>query len=318
MDEILVSNFMLFHDVVSEDQYDLVVGDEAWDVDHFLHENPELKRTAFAWLTDFVGWLPFEDGGADEAALTRDHNEEMIEHVARTPRVRDRSVFIGDPDDVVPLGLGDGLPSIRDWTARHFEFGGYLTGSETVAASDVDGVRASLGYRPGERVVIVTVGGSGVGEHLLRRCVAAFPALRARVPGLRMVVVTGPRIAPAALGPSDGVEGLEVHGYVHDLWRHLAVCDAAVVQGGLTTTMELVAARRPFVYVPLRHHFEQQFHVAHRLDRHRAGRRLNFTDTADPELLADAVVRELDRAVDYLPVPAGAADRIAARLAELV
>jgi UDP:flavonoid glycosyltransferase YjiC (YdhE family) len=105
---------------------------------------------------------------------------------------------------------------------------------------------------------------------------------------------------------------------VHDLWRHLAVCDAAVVQGGLTTTMELVAARRPFVYVPLRHHFEQQFHVAHRLDRHRAGRRLNFTDTADPELLADAVVRELDRAVDYLPVPAGAADRIAARLAELV
>ena len=38
--------------------YDLVVGDEAWDVDHFLHENPELKRFAYAWLTDFVGYLP--------------------------------------------------------------------------------------------------------------------------------------------------------------------------------------------------------------------------------------------------------------------
>ena len=54
-------------------------------------------------------------------------------------------------------------------------------------------------------------------------------------------------------------------GYVHDLHRVLASCDLAVVQGGLTTTMELVAARRPFVYVPLRNHFEQNGHVAHRL-----------------------------------------------------
>ena len=55
MDEILVSNFMVFNDVVDETYYDLVIGDEAWDVDYFLHENPELKRFAFAWLTDFVG-----------------------------------------------------------------------------------------------------------------------------------------------------------------------------------------------------------------------------------------------------------------------
>ena len=58
MDEILVANFMVFHDAVAGGDYDLVIGDEAWDVDHFLHENPELKRTAFAWMTDFVGWLP--------------------------------------------------------------------------------------------------------------------------------------------------------------------------------------------------------------------------------------------------------------------
>ncbi|HEY4633690.1 MAG TPA: hypothetical protein VIH00_07205, partial [Candidatus Limnocylindrales bacterium] len=48
MDEILVANFMVFHDVVATGEYDLVIGDEAWDVDYFLHENPELKRTAFA------------------------------------------------------------------------------------------------------------------------------------------------------------------------------------------------------------------------------------------------------------------------------
>jgi hypothetical protein len=30
MDEILVANFMVFHDVVADDRYDLVIGDEAW------------------------------------------------------------------------------------------------------------------------------------------------------------------------------------------------------------------------------------------------------------------------------------------------
>src|SRR5690606_8715515 len=54
MDEILVANFMQFHEAVEDGRYDLVIADEAWDVDHFWHEHPELKRAALAWLTDFV------------------------------------------------------------------------------------------------------------------------------------------------------------------------------------------------------------------------------------------------------------------------
>jgi NAD(P)-dependent dehydrogenase (short-subunit alcohol dehydrogenase family) len=78
--------------------------------------------------------------------------------------------------------------------------------------------------------------------------IAAFPEAKERVPELRMIVVTGPRIDPASLPAHDG---LEVRPYVRELYRHLAVCDLAVVQGGLTTTMELTAARRPFIYFPL-------------------------------------------------------------------
>ena len=102
MDEILLSNFMVFHDLVRDEQYDLWIGDEAWELDYYLHENPEQKRTPYAWLTDFVGWLPMPDGGDHEAFLTGDYNEEMIEHIARFPRVRDQAVFVGNPDDIVP------------------------------------------------------------------------------------------------------------------------------------------------------------------------------------------------------------------------
>ena len=32
---------MVFHDVAREENYDLWIGDEAWELDYYLHENPE-------------------------------------------------------------------------------------------------------------------------------------------------------------------------------------------------------------------------------------------------------------------------------------
>ena len=315
MDEILVANFMVFHDVVAEDRYDLVIGDEAWDVDHFLHENPELKSTAYAWLTDFVGWLPMPSGGEREAALTADYNAEMLEQRARLRALRDRSVFVGDPEDVVPHDFGPGLPSIRGWTEQNFDFAGYVTGFDPAELADRAALRRRLGYRPDERVCLVSVGGSGVGLPLLRRLADAVPLARRLAPDLRFVVVTGPRIDPASLPRR---RGLTARGYLPDLHEHLAACDVALVQGGLTTCMELTANRRPFVYVPLRNHFEQNFHVRHRLERHRAGLRLDYADAADPDRLAAAIVGQLDREVDYLPVPPDGAARAAGLLADLL
>ena len=60
MDEIMINNFMTFVDLMEAEHYDLVIGDEAWDVDYYYHENPELKRQPFVFLTDFVGCLPME------------------------------------------------------------------------------------------------------------------------------------------------------------------------------------------------------------------------------------------------------------------
>jgi pimeloyl-ACP methyl ester carboxylesterase/predicted glycosyltransferase len=314
MDEILLSNFMVFHDLVRAEDYDLWIGDEAWELDYYLHENPEQKRAAYAWLTDFVGWMPMADGGDREAYLTADYNAEMIEHIARYPRLRDRAIFVGSPDDIVPDAFGPDLPLIRDWTEKHYDFSGYVTGFDPVDLGDRERLRAELGYRPDEQVCIVTVGGSGVGGDLLRRVIAAFPEAQQRVPGLRMVVVAGPRLDPASLPPHDG---LEVRAYVHELYRHLAACDLAVVQGGLTTSMELTANQRPFLYFPLRHHFEQNFHVRHRLERYGGGRRMDFA-AAEPGVIAAAIAEEIGREVAYRPVETDGAARAAKLIAELL
>jgi UDP:flavonoid glycosyltransferase YjiC (YdhE family) len=104
---------------------------------------------------------------------------------------------------------------------------------------------------------------------------------------------------------------------VDGLYRHLAVCDLAVLQGGLTTTMELTAAQRPFLYFPLRNHFEQNFHVRHRLDQYGAGRYMDYHVT-DPDQLAEAIAAEVRREVSYREVETDGAARAARMIAELL
>jgi predicted glycosyltransferase len=266
------------------------------------------------WLTDFVGYLPMDRRDAHEGALTADYNADMVDHVAAHPGVRDRALFVGNPADIVADRLGPELPLIREWTEQNFDFTGYVTGFQPVEEAGRAALRAELGYGEDERVCIVTVGGSGVGADLLRRVIAAFPQAAQQVPGLRMIVVAGPRIDPSSL-PAH--EGLEVVSYVHNLYRHLAACDLAVVQGGLTTAMELTAQKRPFLYFPLRHHFEQNFHVRHRLERYGAGRPMDF-DASPPEAIASAIASEIGREVQYRDVEADGAARAARMISDLL
>ena len=124
-----------------------------------------------------------------EAALTADYNAEMIEQRARYRRLRDRSVFVGDPDDVVDESFGPGLPGIREWTAQNFDFAGYVSGFDPPDEEESARLRADLGYREDDLVCLVTVGGSGVGLSLLRRVLDAVPLARRLVPGLQFLVV---------------------------------------------------------------------------------------------------------------------------------
>ena len=301
MDEILVANFMVFADVVRETRYDLWIGDEAWEVDHFLHENPELKRAPYAFLTDFVGWLPMDNA---EAPLVASHNAEMIEQVERHPWVRDAALFLGDPEDVIDRAFGPGLPQMPGWVADRFSFPGYVLPRDLAAAP-------APGDGPPQ--VVAAVGGTGSGAALLRRVVDAFALLRRDAPDAQLLVACGPRIDPTGL---DG-DGVTVARHVDDLPARLAGCDLAIAQGGLATTMELVAAQRPFIHVPLRDHCEQQLHVAHRLRRLGAPPPTAYEHT-QPEALASLMLERLGSDTHYAPIDRDGASRAAAEIASLL
>ena len=167
-------------------------------------------------------------------------------------------------------------------------------------------MRADLGYGP-EPLVVCSAGGTAVGRGLLELCGRAYPLLQQKLPGLHLVLACGPRITPESLHVPTGID---VRGFVPDLYKHLAASDLAVVQGGGTTTLELTALQRPFIYFPLEGHCEQQVTVAGRLARHRAGIKMAFPATTAAGL-ADAVARHLGAPVSYPPIPVGGADRVA-------
>jgi pimeloyl-ACP methyl ester carboxylesterase/predicted glycosyltransferase len=313
MDEVMSRNFLVFTDLLEAEHYDIVIGDEAWEVDYHYHENPELKRQPFVFLTDFVGCLPMSDDPR-EHYLCADRNADDIEHVARYPWIRDRAIFVGNPDDVPDLPFGPGLPNIRDWTRRNFAFSGYALPFDPAALADVEALRARHGYRMDEKLVVAAVGGTAVGRPLLTRIAESFEHMKRREPSLRMVLVAGPRLPTDAFAERPG---LEVRPYVHHLFEHLACADLALVQGGLSTTMELVATRRPFLSFPLERHFEQCIHVDHRLRNYCAECSVRLREVSPAEL-AERALATMAAPVAYRPVETDGAVRAAARILEVM
>jgi predicted glycosyltransferase len=288
--------------------YDLVVGDETYELTIAFALNRRLKKLPWVIIYDFFGL----------DAMTRNPLERGAIHALNRiwcggsrgkPPPFDLTLFVGEPDDVADSALGWRLPNRRAYAERHFQFTGYVLGFDPAAYADTRSLRRTLGYTENP-LVICAVGGTAVGADLLRKCVAAYPRIRARVANARMMVVCGPRIDPATIPAPDGVE---VRGYVPRLYEHFAVCDVAVVQGGGTSTLELAALRRPFLYFPLEGHAEQNLAVAQRLARQGAGSRGLYSQST-PDTLADAIVSELGRKPTWGPIRTDGA----ARAAELI
>ena len=185
------------------------------------------------WLIDFVGWPPMPDGGEREAFVAADYNAEMIEHIARFPRVRDQAIFVGNPADIVPDTFGLHLPLIGDWTREHYTFAGYVTGFDPPDLADrIDVLRQELGYRDDEQVCIVTVGG------LRRRRAFATAVIEAFLEAKRRSRRCGwwsSRARDRPGHPFPSTRAFEVRAYVHQLYRHLAARDSSRSCRGLTT-----------------------------------------------------------------------------------
>ena len=262
-------NVDIFRRVTETHPFDLIIGDETYELAMALRTRVVRTPAPFVMIYDFIGVDP----------VTRNPLEHLAAYVInrrwaygyrRAPDVPITVCFVGEQADVPDRPFGPGLPNRPRWAEEQCRFLGYVLRFDPADYADRRAVRARLGYGD-EPLVVCAVGGTGFGQELLDLCLRSYPLARERVPNLRMLLVGGPRLEPSGL---DRVEGVEVRGYVPDLHEHFAASDLVITQGGGTSTLELTALRRPFLYFPIEGHFEQQLHVARRLERHGAGVRM--------------------------------------------
>lgn len=292
--------------------YDLVIGDETYEIILAYKKDPRRKKAPFVMIYDFVGFDALT-GNPLERLGVYFWNRKWSEGMNQAPAFVDLGLFIGEEEDVPDRAFGLFLPNRRAWARAQCEFVGYVLPFEPEQYSDRATLRRRLGYDEGP-VILCSIGGTAIGKGLLELCGRAFPLVASRLPGLKMVLVCGPRLDPEALEVPDGVE---VRGYVPALYEHLAASDLAVVQGGGTITLELTALRRPFLYFPIEGHSEQEIHVAGRLARHGAGKRMAYSSIS-AEILADAIIENVGLEAQYPSIPVEGAKVAAARIGNLL
>jgi predicted glycosyltransferase len=305
-------NIDVFRKVVTSKQYDIVIGDETYEISLALRKHRELKRFRFVMIYDFVGLEPMTRNPLEHLGVYYWNRVWTHDYRLKQHPPYDLGLFVGKETDVPDKSLGFRLPNRREVARTMYKFIGYVFPFDPSDYSDIKELRNKLGYdaRP---LIIASIGGTAIGRELLDLCGQAWSLAINKVPGLRLVLVTGPRL------PADSLhvpEGAEVQTFIPRLYEHFAACDLAIVQGGATSTLELTALRRPYIYFPIEGHSEQAG-VARMLAQHGAGVRMELSKTT-PDMLADKIIANLGKEVDYPEIPYDGARKAAELIAQLV
>lgn len=290
-------NAKVYDEVLGKYGFDLLVGDEPYDIMIAMVKNPGLKKCPFVVIYDFLGldattWNPVD------YVVAYMVNRLWVKFLRSEPPLANRSIFIGEMEDVPDRTFGVMLPNRRRLAEKLIDFVGYVLPEDIEAYRNKAEARKILGYGS-EPLVLCSIGGTSAGRDLLELCAKAYPMVKEKIPDVQMILVCGPRLPPDSI---QAPEGVKVVGYVPNLYRHLGAADLCIVTGGGTITLELTALKKPFLYFPLEQHVEQEVAVAGRCQRHGAGIRMTCSKTT-PGLLSEAIVSNIGRNVDYASVP---------------
>jgi UDP-N-acetylglucosamine:LPS N-acetylglucosamine transferase len=300
-------NIDLFKQVIRKYPFDLVIGDESFEVSRAMLKDQVKLDCPMLMIEDFIGLEAMTNNPLEWVGIYQKNRFVALTN-PRIAEPRMTRLFVGELEDVRDKPFGFLLPNRREFARKYYHFLGYIIGFDPADYADKAGIRAKLGYGK-EPLLICATGGTVAGKELLETCGQAYPILKKKLPELRMVCVCGELYG---LTPPKLPAGVELHGYIPNLYEHYAACDLAVVVGGGTTTVELTALHRPFIYFPLENQFDQQLYIAERLERQEAGIKMKYFQTS-PEQLAQNILDHMGEEVKWKQIPIDGA-RKAARI----
>lgn len=304
-------NVEVFKQVTTRYNFDLVIGDETYEITIALKENKVQKKFYYVMIYDFIGLDALTYNPLERIGVYI-WNRLWANNLKENCKV-DLSLFVGQPEDIRDRNFGLFLPNRRKLAQKKCKFIGHILPFDPSIYLDKNKVRKELGYGD-QPLLICSVGGTSIGVKLLQLCLKSFSIIKEKIPAIKLILVCGPRISSDEF---DLEEGVEIRQYVPLLYKHFAACDLAIIQGGGTTTLELTALKRPFIYFPLEGHCEQEVAVAERLARFNAGIKMDFSQTT-PSSLADKVINNIDNEVNYSSITGNGAQKAAEFIKKII
>ncbi len=302
-------NAQLVNQLLQKYEFDLIVGDEIYETLVAFAEGKIQLNCPVIMIEDFIG-IQSMDGNLIMRMGAYLKNRKLVKATEKTSSTITH-LFVGEFEDIADRRYDFFLPNCRDFARKFYRFLPHIVRFDPAQYRDKTKIRTKLGYG-NEPLVICATGGTGVGRELLELCGKAYPLLKKEIPDLHMVCVCGELLGldPPKLSPE-----VELHRFIPNIYEHYAACDLAVVVGGGTTTIELTALGKPFIFFPLENQFDQQIYVSERIARHKAGIRMEYHQTT-PEMLTQAILKNIARKMEDKSIPVDGAKKAAEIISE--
>ncbi len=303
-------NAELLSHLLQKYEFDMIVGDEIYETLVAFAEGKLQLNCPVIMIEDFIGVRVMDNNPIMRLGAYL-KNRKMVWATEKTSS-KFTHLFVGEFEDIVDERYDFFLPNCKTFAQKYYRFLGHIVRFDPADYMDKSEIRIKLGYG-NEPLVICATGGTGIGRELLELCSRAYPLIKKEISDIRMLCVCGELLG---LNPPEVSEEVELHKFIPDIYQHYAACDLAVVVGGGTTTIELTALRKPFIFFPLEDQFDQQIYVSERIARHKAGVRMEFHQTT-PEMLAQEIIKNIGKKLETSPIPLDGAKEAASIISEL-
>lgn len=307
----------IFKELINKYKFDLIIGDETYQITNVvktaIRENKPLMDVPLVAIYDFIGAYPGSDNPAETELIKMANDEFFLRDKTFDYGNLVHNYFVGEYNDL-PDGALFGFPSenIRKlFDALNFVSLGNIIPFEPDKFMNKVNICKELGYGK-DPLVICTIGGTSVGKALLELCAESYLLIKKKISDLQMILICGPNIPPESISVPNGVK---VKGFIPNLYKHFAASDLIVTQCGGSTTTELIALKKNFLYFPLEKHFEQDL-IAERLRKNKIGVEMHFPEVT-PQILADTIVSNIGKEIEYPQIDTNGAKK-AAQLIQLL
>jgi hypothetical protein len=270
--------------------YDVLVGDEAfWLLSGFASRWGE-KPAPFVFLTDFIGTRAMRCRLKDFFTAWTSNFGFSMSHMGP-----DVYVYIGEAEEIPSERLGFLLPNRRKWAMKHCRFVKPIVGFDPRGLPDKGALKRDLDLPEAAPLFLATVGPEG--QHAQRVAVIekTFEQMRSSFSDAHFIMVSPePGAAP----------WIRYSRFLDRLHEYFAASDLVITQSGYGKVAELSALGTPFVAIPLDYHFEQEHFMRCRMEHYGVGDLVTMRDHT-PQEIAETARKLMARPTPKLDADSG-------------